>query len=129
MREARRLAFWALVVVMVGTLMATPAAAATFVYVGNAESNEVYVLQLDRSNGDLTVVEKVAIPGIEKPGISTPMALSCGRARSEPSSGPNPEPESKGGRSAADSRGGRSQAEQEMLRDSSQRHSGGVPIA
>jgi hypothetical protein len=35
------------------------------VYVGNAESNEIYVLQLDRRNGDLSVVEKVAIPGIE----------------------------------------------------------------
>ena len=56
--------------------MATPVRAATFVYVGNAESNEVYVLQLDRQNGDLTVVEKVAIPGVDKPGISTPMALS-----------------------------------------------------
>ena len=79
MREARRLAFWALVVVVAGALMATPAAAATFVYVGNAESNEIYVLQLDRSNGDLTVVEKVPIPGIEKPGISTPMSLSPDR--------------------------------------------------
>ena len=59
--------------------MATPAVAATFVYVGNAESNEIYVLQLDRSNGDLTVVEKVPIPGIEKPGISTPMSLSPDR--------------------------------------------------
>jgi 6-phosphogluconolactonase len=79
MREACRPAFWALVGVMAGALMAAPAAAATFVYVGNAESNEIYVLQLDRSNGDLTVVEKTPIPGIEKPGISTPMALSPDR--------------------------------------------------
>src|SRR6185436_16843636 len=45
--------------------------AATFVYVGNAESNEIYVLRLDRQSGDLTVVEK--------PGISTPMSVSPDR--------------------------------------------------
>jgi len=69
----------ALIAVAAGALMASPAGAATFVYVGNAESNEVYVLQLDRQNGDLTVVEKVPIPGIEKPGISTPMSVSPDR--------------------------------------------------
>ena len=60
-------------------LMAPAASAATVVYVGNAESNEIIVLQLDRGNGDLTVVEKVSIPGIEKPGGSTPMAVSPDR--------------------------------------------------
>ena len=67
------------ILLVLGALMASPAAAATFVYVGNAESNEIYVLQLDRQRGDLTVVEKVAIPGIEKPGISTPMSVSPDR--------------------------------------------------
>src|SRR5206468_6687480 len=67
------------VALLLGALMAPPARAATFVYVGNAESNEVYVLQLDRQSGDLTVVEKVPIPGITKPGISTPMAVSPDR--------------------------------------------------
>ncbi len=66
-------------IALVGTLMAAPSSAATFVYVGNAESNEVYVLQLDRQHGDLTVVEKVPIPGIDKPGISTPMSVSPDR--------------------------------------------------
>lgn len=66
-------------VIVAGALMASPASAATFVYVGNADSNEVYVLQLDRQSGDLTVVEKVAIPGITKPGSSTPMAVSPDR--------------------------------------------------
>jgi 6-phosphogluconolactonase len=56
-----------------GAMMASLARAATFVYVGNAEGNEIYVLQLDRQSGDLTVVEKVPIPGVTKPGISTPM--------------------------------------------------------
>jgi 6-phosphogluconolactonase len=62
-----------------GALMSSPARAATFVYVGNAESNEIYVLQLDRQTGDLTVLEKVPIPGIDKPGISTPMSVSPDR--------------------------------------------------
>jgi 6-phosphogluconolactonase len=60
-------------------LMAPAARAATVVYVGNAESNEIIVLQLDRRNGDLTVVEQVSIPGIETPGGSTPMAVSPDR--------------------------------------------------
>ena len=59
--------------------MASPARAATFVCVGNAENNEIYVLDLDRLRGDLTIVEKVPIPGIEKPGSPTPMALSPDR--------------------------------------------------
>src|SRR5215471_1952458 len=60
-------------------MLASPARAATFVYVGNAESNDIYVLQLDRQSGDLTLVEHVPIPGITKPGISTPMAVSPDR--------------------------------------------------
>jgi 6-phosphogluconolactonase len=51
----------------------------TFVYVGNAESNDVHVLRLDRSTGDLASVEKVPIPGIDTPGMSTPMAVSPDR--------------------------------------------------
>ncbi len=62
-----------------GALMTSSAGAATFVYVGNAESNEVYVLQLNPQNGDLAVIDKTAIPGIEKPGISTPMSVSPDR--------------------------------------------------
>src|SRR5438034_10713085 len=67
------------ILLVLGALMASPAAAATFVYLGNAESNEIYVLQLDRQSGDLTVVEQAPIPGITKPGNSTPMALSPDR--------------------------------------------------
>ena len=79
MRETFRyglLALLSAIAMVAGTMMALPARAATFVYVGNAESNEIYVLQLDRQNGDLTVVEIVRIPGITKPGASTPMAVS-----------------------------------------------------
>jgi hypothetical protein len=42
---------WALLLAIAmvsGAVMASPARAATFVYVGNADSNEIYVLQLDR---------------------------------------------------------------------------------
>src|SRR5437763_844264 len=53
-----------------------PAAAATFVYVGCTDSNEIHVLQLNPQNGDLTQVEKVTIPGIAKTAGSTPMAIS-----------------------------------------------------
>jgi len=82
MHGALRLGFRAVlasVVTFSGALMASPAGAATFVYVGNTDSNEIYVLQLDRQSGDLTVVEKVPIPGVEKPGNSTPMAVSPDR--------------------------------------------------
>ena len=66
----------ATVVAVVAALMPSPAHAATFVYVGNPDSSEIYVMRMDRSSGDLAVVEKVAIPGITKPATSTPMAVS-----------------------------------------------------
>jgi 6-phosphogluconolactonase len=78
------------VATVVWALMASPASAATFVYVGNTESNEIYVMRLDRQSGDLTLVEKVPMPGITKVGGSTPMAVSPDRrflyaaARNEP---------------------------------------------
>ena len=58
---------------------ALPANAATFVYVGCTDSNEIHILQLDPQNGDLTPVEKVTIPGIAKTAGSTPMAISPDR--------------------------------------------------
>lgn len=58
---------------------ALPANAATFVYVGCTDSNEIHVLQLDPQNGNLTPVEKVTIPGITKTAGSTPMAISPDR--------------------------------------------------
>lgn len=57
--------------------MTTPGV--TFVYVGNAESNEVWVLALNRPGGDLTLVDKIGIPGVTQPGSSTPMAVSPDR--------------------------------------------------
>jgi 6-phosphogluconolactonase len=49
--------------------------AATFVYVGNAESQNISVLEL-KSNGELTPVETAAVPGPAKPGSSLPLAVS-----------------------------------------------------
>jgi 6-phosphogluconolactonase len=48
----------------------------TFVYVGNAETNDIHVHRLYGECGDLVLVEKVAIPGVLKAGISTPLAIS-----------------------------------------------------
>lgn len=58
------------------TLLAAPLSAATLVYVGNADSNDIHILRLDDASGELTLVEKVPIPGIATPGASTPMAVS-----------------------------------------------------
>jgi 6-phosphogluconolactonase len=54
--------------------------AATFVYVGNSDSQEVSVLEL-KPNGDLTPVETTAVPGPAKPGGSLPLALSPDKKR------------------------------------------------
>ena len=56
------LAVLPVVAMVAGVMMASPARAATFVYVGNAESNDIYVLQLDRQSGDLTVWSKCRFP-------------------------------------------------------------------
>ena len=56
------------------------AGAATFVYVGNADSQEVSVLEL-KANGDLTPVETRAVPGPAKPGSSLPLAVSPDKKR------------------------------------------------
>jgi 6-phosphogluconolactonase len=50
--------------------------ALSFVYVGNAETSDIHVHQLNGASGDLALVEKVAIPGVRTAGISTPLAVS-----------------------------------------------------
>jgi 6-phosphogluconolactonase len=49
--------------------------AATFVYVGSSDSQDVTVLSL-ASDGALTPIETKAVPGPSKPGGSLPMAVS-----------------------------------------------------
>ena len=71
------------------TLFAATARADTFAYVGNAESNDITVLRLGEA-GQMTVVETVRFPAVDKAGGSTPLAVSPDRrmlyagVRSEP---------------------------------------------
>jgi 6-phosphogluconolactonase len=58
----------------IGSIMSS-ANAATVVYVGNADSQNISVLEL-KANGDLVVIETVAVPGPAKPGGSLPLAIS-----------------------------------------------------
>jgi 6-phosphogluconolactonase len=46
------------------------------VYIGNTESSEIFVFGLDAQSGALTLIEKSPIPGVIKPGSSTPIAVS-----------------------------------------------------
>ena len=62
--------------------MTAPASAATYLYVGNAASNEIVVHALDPKTGELTVIEKQVVPGITKAGGSIPMAVSPDQANS-----------------------------------------------
>jgi 6-phosphogluconolactonase len=62
--------------VLAFALAATAVNAATYFYVGSAASNEIIVLALNPENGDLTEIEKIAVPGITKAGGSMPMATS-----------------------------------------------------
>jgi 6-phosphogluconolactonase len=60
---------------LAATVFVSRANAATFVYVGSSESQDVNVLALAAS-GDLIPIETVPVPGPAKPGGSLPMAVS-----------------------------------------------------
>jgi 6-phosphogluconolactonase len=62
-----------------GFLMSS-ASAASFVYVGSSDSQDVTVLEL-KPNGDLTPVATTAVPGPAKAGGSLPMAVSPDKKR------------------------------------------------
>jgi 6-phosphogluconolactonase len=52
----------------------------TVVYVSNAGSKEIYVLAMNRDSGDLTMIDKVPVPGTDKPSpASMPMAVTPDR--------------------------------------------------
>ena len=52
----------------------------TVVYVSNAGSKEIYVLAMNRDNGELTLIDKVPVPGTDKPSPSSmPMAVTPDR--------------------------------------------------
>ena len=49
----------------------------TVVYVSNAKSKEIYVLAMNRESGELTLLDKVPVPGTDKPSpASMPMAVT-----------------------------------------------------
>lgn len=50
--------------------------AATFAYVGNADSNEVGIFRLDLGSGGMEPVGSAKFAGVDKPGGSTPMSVS-----------------------------------------------------
>ena len=52
------------------------AQAATFLYVGSSDSQDITVLSLDPKSGALTSVGTTAVPGPAKPGGSLPLAVS-----------------------------------------------------
>jgi 6-phosphogluconolactonase len=49
--------------------------AETFAYVGNADSNDISVFKIAES-GEMTPVQTAAFTGVEKPGASTPLAIT-----------------------------------------------------
>lgn len=52
----------------------------TVAYVSNAGSKEIFAFAMDRDSGDLTLIERVGVPGTDKPSpTSIPMAVSPGR--------------------------------------------------
>jgi 6-phosphogluconolactonase len=52
----------------------------TVVYVSNAGSKEIHILAMDRDSGDLTLLDKVAVPGTDKPPPSSmPRAVTPDR--------------------------------------------------
>ena len=60
-------------------VLTTTTRADTFAYVGNADSNDISVFHVEPVSGMVTAVETVAFPGAEKPGSSTPLAISPDR--------------------------------------------------
>jgi 6-phosphogluconolactonase len=57
-------------------LAAGIAKADTFAYVGNADSNDISVFRLEPNTGEMTLLETAPFVGVEKPGSSTPLAVS-----------------------------------------------------
>lgn len=52
-----------------------PGMAETFAYVGNADSNNISVFKMTES-GEMTPVQTAAFTGVDKPGSSTPLAIT-----------------------------------------------------
>ena len=57
------------------TLGARAGMAETFAYVGNADSNDISVFKMT-AGGEMTPVQTAAFKGVDKPGSSTPLAIT-----------------------------------------------------
>jgi len=81
-RPARRAASRAAIVTALAFLTLVPGVRAgmadTFAYVGNADSNDINVFKMAES-GEMTLVQTAAFTGVEKPGSSTPLAITPDR--------------------------------------------------
>ncbi|WP_257166981.1 lactonase family protein [Bradyrhizobium sp. SRS-191] len=53
--------------------------AETYAYVGNADSNDISVFKFDAASGEMSPVQTAAFVSVEKPGSSTPLAVSPDR--------------------------------------------------
>jgi 6-phosphogluconolactonase len=62
-------------ILAISLMLLSSARAATFVYVGNSDSQDITMLEL-RDSGELTPVATVAVPGPVTPGGSLPLAVS-----------------------------------------------------
>lgn len=71
-----RYAAWLLLALGAVMAAAGSAHAVTFVYVGNADTNDISVFKLDAKSGGLAPVQTIAVPAVQKAGASTPMAVS-----------------------------------------------------
>jgi len=75
---------------MIAAFASSGASADTFAYVGNADGNDISVFRVEPASGEIKAVETAPFPGVEKPGSSTPLAISPDQrllfagARSEP---------------------------------------------
>jgi 6-phosphogluconolactonase len=75
-----RIALLRLVVLAAAGVFMTSAHAASFVYVGNADSQDISVFEL-KPDGELTALQTVAVPGPAKPGGSLPLVVSPDKHR------------------------------------------------
>jgi 6-phosphogluconolactonase len=74
-RSASRAAIATTLAIFTLILGASPGMAETFAYVGNADSNDISVFKLAES-GEMTPVQTAAFTGVDKPGSSTPLAIT-----------------------------------------------------
>jgi len=61
---------------LIAALLPRDASADTFAYIANAGSNDISIFHVEPASGVVKAVETAAFLGVEKPGSSTPLAVS-----------------------------------------------------